>query len=57
MLPQDPIILYSYVNAKLRDRDHDLAEFCAAENVDSTELCTKLAAAGYEYDESHNQFV
>ncbi len=28
MLPQDPMILLSYVNTKLRDRDADLAAFC-----------------------------
>ena len=28
MLPQDPMILLSYVNTKLRDRDRDLDAFC-----------------------------
>ncbi|MDY5783285.1 MAG: DUF4250 family protein, partial [Gemmiger sp.] len=31
MLPADPIILLSYVNTKLRDRDESLDEFCAVE--------------------------
>ena len=33
MLPQDPIILLSYVNTQLRDRDASLA-FCDRENAD-----------------------
>ena len=37
-LPQDPIILLSYVNTQLRDHYATLAEFCAAMGADQTEL-------------------
>ena len=37
MLPRDPIILLSYVNTKLRDRDPDLAAFCRHEDADEAE--------------------
>ena len=57
MLPQDPIILLSYVNTKLRDRDANLAAFCEAEDVDETTLCATLAEAGFSYDPTHNRFV
>lgn len=57
MLPRDPIILLSYVNTKLRDRDADLAAFCEAENADKATLCATLAEAGFSYDPTHNQFV
>jgi len=57
MLPQDPIILFSYVNAKLRDRDENLAEFCRTEDVDEAALCAALAEFGYEYNADRNQFV
>ena len=57
MLPQDPIILLSYVNTKLRDRDHSLENFCSTEDVDQAELCTRLAEAGYTYDSNRAQFV
>ena len=37
-LPQDPIILLSYVNTQLRDHYATLAEFCAAMGADQAEL-------------------
>lgn len=57
MLPRDPIILFSYVNTKLRDRDPSLDAFCAVEDTDKAALCATLAEAGYEYDPVRNQFV
>ncbi|HIX94742.1 MAG TPA: DUF4250 domain-containing protein [Candidatus Gemmiger excrementipullorum] len=57
MLPRDPIILLSYVNTKLRDRDADLAMFCEEEDADEAALCATLAEAGYTYDAARNQFV
>ena len=46
MLPADPIILLSYVNTKLRDRDGGLDEFWLVEGADKAGLCAKLAEAG-----------
>lgn len=57
MLPRDPIILVSYVNTKLRDRDASLAIFCKEEEADETALRAALAEVGYEYDPARNQFV
>ena len=57
MLPQDPVILLSYVNTKLRDRDPDLAAFCRKEDADEAALRDRLAKIGYEYSAQHNQFV
>lgn len=57
MLPQDPVILLSYVNTKLRDRDHTLENFCSFEDVDSSALCELLAEIGYTYDSNRGQFV
>ena len=37
-LPQDPIILLSYVNTQLRDHYATLEEFCAAMGADQAEL-------------------
>ncbi len=56
-IPSDPIILLSYVNTKLRDECPNLDEFCAGYDVDRDSLCKKLAAAGYSYNETANQFV
>jgi len=56
MLPQDPMILLSYVNTKLRDEYPSLDELCAGIDTDRDELTEKLAAAGYVYDEAANRF-
>ena len=56
-LPQDPIILLSYINTQLRDHYATLAEFCAAMGTDQTELEKKLRAVDYEYDLEQNAFV
>ncbi len=55
-IPNDPHILYSYVNTMLRDRFGSLEEFCSHNDVDKEELKKKLEAAGYIYDAETNQF-
>ena len=55
MLPQDPIILLSYVNTKLRDEYSSLDELCAALDADKEELVRKLETVGYTYDEEKNR--
>ena len=49
-LPNDPIMLLSVVNLKLRDFYKNLDALCE-------DLCAKLKAVGYEYDAQRNQFV
>ena len=55
-LPNDPIMLYSTVNVKLRDYYSDLDMLCEDLDVDKEELISKLAAAGFEYHQEHNRF-
>jgi hypothetical protein len=55
-IPGDPHMLCSFVNMQLRDSYDSLDEFCAANDADKEEIIARLAAAGYEYDESLNQF-
>ena len=50
MLPQDPNILLSYINTKLRDNYPSLDAAKAA-------LTEKLAKAGYVYNAAQNRFV
>ncbi|USF27756.1 hypothetical protein N510_002713 [Firmicutes bacterium ASF500] len=57
MLPQDPIILLSYVNTKLRDDYNSLDELCAALDADREELARRLEVVGYTYDEDKNRFL
>ena len=56
MLPQDPNILLSYVNTKLRDEYGSLDALCDDLGADPAELTEKLSAAGYAYDSTANQF-
>ena len=56
MLPQDPVILVSYINMKLRDGGLSLQEFCDENGLLREELETKLAAAGFRYDEENGCF-
>ena len=56
-LPNDPILLLSVVNTKLRDFYKDLDVLCQEMSVDKAELIERLADIDYEYDEVTNQFV
>lgn len=57
MFPQDPIILLSYVNTKLRDEYPSLDELCDGLDADRKELVRKLAAVNYTYSAEQNRFV
>lgn len=56
-LPNDPIMLLSMVNLKLRDFYSSLDALCDDLDEDKAALCAKLSAVGYEYDPQRNQFV
>ncbi len=56
-MPQDPIILLSYVNTKLRDDFPSLEELCKSEGVDKTKIIETLSSVGYEYNEGLNKFI
>ena len=57
MLPKDPDILLSVVNARLRDQYTDLADLCASLDEDEDALRQTLAGVDYHYDPVHNQFI
>lgn len=56
MLPQDPNILLSVVNTKLRDEYGSLDALCDGLDADRAELTGKLGELGYAYDPAANQF-
>lgn len=56
-IPQDPVMLLSYVNTKLRDGYASLDVFCERENAEKENIVHKLLALGYAYDEQKNQFI
>ena len=59
MLPQDPIILLSYVNTQLRDNYSSLDALSDGLDLDADtvkDLVAKLESVGYKYDTETNQF-
>jgi hypothetical protein len=56
MLPNDPAILLSVINTKLRDFYTSLSELCDDMDVSESEIKQKLALIGYEYDKDQNRF-
>ena len=56
MIPNDPMILLSFLNTKLRDEYDSLSALCEDLEEDADALCAKLAAAGFSYDAEKNRF-
>ena len=56
MIPNDPVMLLSFVNMKLRDEFSDLDELCGVLDVSREDLKRRLKALGYAYNEKTNQF-
>lgn len=56
MLPNDPVMLLSFINTQLRDNYKSLADFCKAYMVELESISDKLASIDYFYDETTNQF-
>ena len=57
MLPQDPFILLSYLNTKLRDEYDSLDALCDDLDADREEIVQTLEAVGYVYDREKNRFA
>ena len=57
MLPNQPMILLSFINTKLRDDYDSLDALCDDFHVAKDEIEEKLASIDYEYDEALNKFV
>ncbi len=55
-IPQDPIMLMSYLNTQLRDFYPSLEELCKSLDLEQEPLEEKMLAAGFRYDPARNQF-
>lgn len=56
-IPNDPVMLLSFVNLKLRDFYSSPEALCEDLGLDMQELTDKLAAIDYYYDKNTNSFV
>ncbi len=55
-LPQDPFMLMSFINMKLRDQYANLDALCDDLEIDKSALKEKLSVVGFEYNEETNKF-
>lgn len=56
-IPNDPVMLLSFVNLKLRDYYPSLDEMCSDMEIDKSDIISKLSSIDYEYDKDLNKFV
>ena len=55
-LPKDPMMLYSFVNMKLRDQYSTLDALCDDLELDKSQLINTLSNVGFEYSVENNKF-
>lgn len=55
-LPKDPVMLYSFLNTKLRDFYSSFDALCEDMDLNKDDILSKLAVMGFEYDEKMNRF-
>ena len=56
MLPNDPAMLLSYINMKLRDQYDSLERLCDDLDISKSQIVEKLKTIDYIYDNEKNQF-
>ena len=56
-MPNNPMMLLSFINTQLRDNYDSLDEFCASYMTEQDEIKGKLETIGYIYDASLNKFI
>ncbi len=59
-IPNDPIILLSVVNTKLRDFYSSFDEMCLKEDLSDSEkegIINKLSSVDYKYSPEKNRFI
>ena len=57
MIPEDPVMLLSFINLKLRDNYSDLDSLCEDLDLDKKALEEKLAGIDYHYNREQNRFA
>lgn len=56
-IPNDPMILLSFINTNLRDNYKNLDLLCEDLNLNKDNLIAKLHSIDYNYDETLNRFL
>ena len=55
-LPEDPMMLYSFINMNLRDFYPSLDALCEDMNVEKEVIVRTLKRVGFEYNPERNRF-
>ncbi len=56
-IPNDPMMLLSYINTKLRDEYSTLEHLCDDLELDSNQITSKLSSIDYSYNTELNRFI
>lgn len=56
-LPNNPFVLLSYINTKLRDNYSSLDELVDDLDLNKEEIINTLKCINYEYDSNLNKFI
>ncbi len=56
-IPNDPIMLMSFLNTQLRDNYPSLSELAQSYGISEDEILQKMEAIGYKYDVDKNQMI
>lgn len=56
MIPNDPVILLSFINTQLRDYYKNLEDLCQSLNINQENLINQLSTIDYHYNQTANQF-
>ena len=56
-IPNDPIMLLSFINTKLRDEYSNLQLLCDDLELDENTLIDKLSSIDYTYNDELNRFI
>lgn len=56
-LPNNPFVLLSFINTKLRDNYESLDELVNDLELDKDEIINKLKDINYKYDSNLNKFI
>ena len=55
-MPKDPMMLYSFINMKLRDKYDSLDKLCDDLEINRKDLEEKMEFAGFQYNPAQNRF-
>lgn len=56
-IPNDPMMLLSFINTKLRDEYTSLQVLCDDLELQESDIVSKLSSIEYSYDAKLNRFI